>query len=188
MEGRGKEQKTLDLPGTVDALAQLTSEKNVKLFDSQKILKPKELECTSHVLYENYIKTIQLEAHCLLNMITTSIIPACMEDIELVGKVKTYKAFAKIHDEKEILYEKLVTLNDELYELYSKFPEEDSLPKQAEYCSKVLLVKMEVVRHTVDTCEKLCNHKFWPFSKYENILYDHHLQGENEFKHGLKKK
>jgi len=183
-----KKRELWILPTTVDALAQLNSEKNIKLFESQKILRPRELEYTSHVLYENYIKTIQLEVHCLLNMITTSIIPACMEDLELVGKVKNYKAFSKIHDDKEALYENLVTMNDKLYELYSHFPEKESLVKQAEYCSTVLMGKMAKVREVVDTCEKLCTHKFWPYSKYENILYDHHLEGENEFKHGKIKK
>jgi len=192
-----------NLPNTPSALAQLSSTKNLALFDSMGIFVPKELKHRTHVLYENYIKQIQLECHCLLDMVTTKILPATMEDLALVSSVKDSKAFKHLYEAKENMYAQLVTQNEQLFEIFHNFPKEEFehdvnqlhgtftprkesarhfLEIEADYCSKVVLPKMTELRTWIDQSEKIVGDKFWPFPKYEHILYDHHLQGEDEFR------
>jgi len=155
--------------------------KNIKLFDKLKIFNPHELECRSHVLYESFIKQVQLEANCLIDMLDTGVIPSCIEDLSVGQNVKSSKAFGKIVSEKDRMYSSLVDENDKLRELYEKFPEDAKIKDQAEYCDKKIRPQMVKVRAVCDKVERMVSEKLWPFPKYDSILYDHHVQGEKEF-------
>jgi glutamine synthetase len=69
-----------NLKNTVDALATFDSAKNRALFGAMKVFTPEELEARTHIMQEQYVHVIKLEANCQLDMLKTGILPAVLED------------------------------------------------------------------------------------------------------------
>jgi len=68
-----------NLPSSPEAFKELGSKKNRELFSSLGVLSEEELLSHQHVLYENYIKALNVETACLVNMARTYILPAAFE-------------------------------------------------------------------------------------------------------------
>ena len=66
----------LNLPSTADALAHFTEDKNLTLFARHGIFSEAEIRARQVILYEEYAKTINIEALTLLDMIHKEILPA----------------------------------------------------------------------------------------------------------------
>jgi len=71
-----KNRGLLNLKTTVDVLPYLTLEKNIKLFEKHKIFTEKELCSRSEIAFENYVKTINLEALTMIDIAKKDILPA----------------------------------------------------------------------------------------------------------------
>jgi glutamine synthetase len=63
----------------VEAVDTLTTEKAVALFEKFKIFTKPELESSEEVLFETYVKTINIEALTMIDMASKSILPAVMK-------------------------------------------------------------------------------------------------------------
>ena len=87
----------------VEAMHRLTAEKNIKVFESMKVLSKEECEARETVLFNHYIGTVETEALTLIDMINQHIIPSVKAAnvgplSELQASVKTIKdALASIH-------------------------------------------------------------------------------------------
>lgn len=160
-----------NLRNTVDAVDTLVSDKNTKLFDSQGVFTPVELEARQEIMYEAYVNTLGIEAQCLLNMQETGIIPALAQDL------KNYEG-TRLGAKREGVYSALEIAVDELQRIFNDMPE-TTPAEQARYSVDVLKPQMEAVRELSDAAERLCDAGLWPFPKYDEILY-HHQSGAPE--------
>ena len=61
----------------VESMARIAAEKNVKLFESLGVMSKKEAEARAEVMYEHYVGTVEIEAKCMIDMITMNVIPDC---------------------------------------------------------------------------------------------------------------
>jgi glutamine synthetase len=163
-----------NLPQTVDALDQLDSKKNQKLFESTKIFTKRELESRKEVLLENYIKSVMVEVDCMIKMVSTGFIPACFHDLKNLENSKS-KTVQRAFESRDTLYSKLEEENSLLIAMYEKISHDDDLSTQARYVSGTLKNQMNKVREIVDCIEKVLPNDLYPFPKYEQILYDHHF-------------
>jgi glutamine synthetase len=163
-----------NLPQTVDALDQLDSKKNQKLFESTKIFTKRELESRKEVLLENYIKSVLVEVDCMIKMVSTGFIPACFQDLKNLENSKS-KTVQRAFESRDTLYSKLEEENSLLIAMYEKISHDDDLSTQARYVSGTLKNQMNKVREIVDCIEKVLPNDLYPFPKYEKILYDHHF-------------
>ena len=68
-----------NLKSMVEAIPELVSEKNVSMFERFHIFSRTELESRVEVKYENYAKTINIEAKSMINIASKQIIPAVIE-------------------------------------------------------------------------------------------------------------
>ncbi len=79
-----------NIDSTVDAIQTYTSNKNVALFEELNILTKKECEARQSALLDNYVKTVEMEANCMADMIRQQIIPALHRSLgDRSGKLLT---------------------------------------------------------------------------------------------------
>jgi len=77
------------------------------------------------------------------------------------------------------LLDQIIERTDELKRLHELFPHDGSPSEQAVYCRDKLKEQMLAVREVTDQAEKVVTHTVWPFPKYDDILYIHHPESDN---------
>ena len=58
----------------VESIARFTADKNVKLFEEMKIFTPEECSARQTVLLDHYVGTVEMEVHCMIDMINQHVI------------------------------------------------------------------------------------------------------------------
>jgi glutamine synthetase len=158
-----------------EAIQQLTSEKNIKLFESLQVLSRTELESQQHIAYENFSKVIAVESAVMLQMVSASVVPAVFE----------YKRRLKesIDDDDPLQVAHLKEVRQWLTALLSGIEElkkvkeqaeafhEDKLFEQATFYRTQVVAAMEKTRSACDKLELLIDDQLWPFPKYSEILF-----------------
>jgi len=135
----------------VDAIRQLTAEKNIALFAGNGVFTPEECEAREEILLGEYIGTVEMEVECMISMMLQKVIPACKKaDVStdaLAGGVVTLQAAVKtIHDTK-------------------------ATADKAALCRTLRLETMVAVRVFCDDAEAVVPSDIWPLATYENLLF-----------------
>ena len=175
-----KKRGLLDLPSTPDALPCLIAEKNVALFERQKVYSREELLSRYEILLENYCKVISIEAHTMLDMMNQEILPAVMRYAGRVGRDGADKK-KLLPDVNPVYEEKLVRRLTELINDMGWHTEAlrntvdrldaagDSLAK-ARYCRDEIFARMQELRALADEAETITDKAVWPFPGYGELL------------------
>merc|ERR1719502_1538383 len=83
----------------VEAMNRLSADKNVALFESLKVLSKEECIARTEVMHEHYTGIVEIEAKCMIDMLTQNVIPDCKKagvaDPGLASGVETLKAELK---------------------------------------------------------------------------------------------
>jgi glutamine synthetase len=173
------EAKARGLPNlktTVESLPVLQSPEVIELFDKYKVLSPRELHSRYEVAFEQYSKSINVEAKLVLGMARTLIVPGVLryqrEVAETCTAVKTAGAAADTR-----LLERITTLATKLEErietLESAFAHHAgaSIVEEATtFCDKILPA-MSAVREVSDQLEGLIARDKWAIPTYEDMLF-----------------
>jgi len=61
----------------VEAMARITAEKNIELFNKYKVLSPTETEARAEVMFGHYTGIVEIEAKCMVDMINQYVVPDC---------------------------------------------------------------------------------------------------------------
>jgi len=166
---------------SVDSFACLTAEKNVNLFEKFGVMNRAELLSRTEILYENYAKTINIEARAMLEMTRRDFIPAAEEYIGVLAKAAKDKlAVCKefnVNMEKTVI-SRLSELNFAAYEITEHLEELTNevkrMPRGEEqakrYCYEIIPV-MDELREKVDLMEKITDARIWPVPVYGDITY-----------------
>lgn len=171
----------LNLKTTPDALSHYMNKKNVKLFTESKVLSETEMRSRMEIAQENYIKTLNIEAKTMLDMVLSGILPAVSR---FTGELSKSVALAKNAVEgAEMLYEpqtvlKLIKLSSSAYKCtdsLKKAVDDTSaiadISKKMFACKDKILPAMQELRAAVDSLEPLVDKKHWPFPGYGELLY-----------------
>ncbi|MEI7833155.1 MAG: glutamine synthetase type III, partial [bacterium] len=140
-----------------------------------------ELESRYEIMFENYIKALNIEAMLTEQIAETIILPVA---IEYQGKVagsllatKTALPGAKLAPQ-EALLEKisgttsaLKTAIDALAAKHAAVPEDVAVLETATYYRDKVLPAMLAVREAADTLENLVDDAAWPLPKYREMLF-----------------
>lgn len=168
----------LNLPTTVDALARLTDNKNIKLFDKYNVLSPTEMRSRHEIWFEQYVLSLLIEAETTSSMIHTMVIPAALRyftelstSVGLGTKLKVKntslkKAAAGLGRK----IEDLQTAIDKLDRATLKVPEGD-VEGQARYLRDKVIPLMKSVREISDDLEILVAEDYWPLPTYREMLF-----------------
>ena len=84
-EKEAGKRKLLNLKNTVDALPELTKAPVVDTFEKHKVLNKRELEARQEIMFEQYIKTVNVEAQLMVLMANRYILPAALRYLTEVG-------------------------------------------------------------------------------------------------------
>ena len=181
----------LDLPSTADALAHFTEDKNLTLFARHGIFTEAEIRARQVILYEEYAKTLNIEALTLMDMIHKEIIPAVSRysgELAEAASTKNKLLGSDVSKTEEVLISTLSCLCGELHgktqELSSLLAEAEALQNEdtakepadaaaqlaRHYCDQVIPM-MESIRLTIDELEQNTASDFWPFSTYGELLF-----------------
>ena len=166
---------------SVDAFACYTAEKNVRLFEKFGVMSRSELQSRTEILYENYAKTINIEARAMLEMSRRDFIPAVEKYIGVLARTAKDKLAVSqgfnIEVEKTVIT-KLSDLNYAAYELCERLEkltnEVKALPRGEEqarrYCYEIIPM-MDELRDKVDRMEKITDAAMWPVPSYGEMTY-----------------
>jgi len=171
-----------NIRSTVEALAELIREENVRLFEKHHVLNRSELESRYAIYLENYSKKINIEAGVAVEMSRRMIYPAvCRYASELQTYLKEAGEFAgkgsmteqekllkAIYRNQEGLAQATTVLENEIH---SSLAMEEDLIAQAESYRGKVIPAMEDLRSYADTLERLTDKQSWPYPSYEDLLF-----------------
>ncbi|MGN0311389.1 MAG: glutamine synthetase III, partial [Lachnospiraceae bacterium] len=166
----------------VDAVPALTTPKAVEIFEKHGVFTAAELESRAEVLYENYSKTINIEALTMIDMAKKQIIPACIKyQTSLAESVNSIKAanpavdtsvqaslMAAISENLKAMYEALAELEEVTYNAESMEEGAD----QGHYYHDVVFAAMDALRAPADKLEMLVSKEAWPFPSYGDLIFE----------------
>ncbi len=174
--GRG----LLNLPSTPDCLPYYLKEKNIRLFESHRVLSETEIRSRHDILMENYSKLINIEALTMIDMARRDILPAVSSYAAHLAdsamKKAEFMAGVSCDFERETV-SIIGTLSAEMYSYLGELENAVSKAKnisdvadQAKFYRDNVLSVMEDLRDAADGLEELCAAEFWPYPSYGEIL------------------
>ncbi|MBM6667928.1 glutamine synthetase III [Lacrimispora saccharolytica] len=165
----------------VDAIPALTTEKAIRLFGDFKVFTKSELESRAEVKYENYAKTINIEAKTMIDMASKQIIPAVIKyATSLANSVNTIAAagVSEVTVQKELLEETSTLLKETQEALKHLMVTEDkafAMPdgmEQAKFYHESVVPAMEALRAPVDRLEMIVDKEMWPMPSYGDLMFE----------------
>ncbi len=165
----------------VDAIPALTTEKAIRLFGEFKVFTKSELESRAEVKYENYAKTINIEAKTMIDMASKQIIPAVIKyATSLANSINTIAAagVSEVTVQKELLEETSTLLKETQEALKHLMVTEDkafAMPdgmEQAKFYHEAVAPAMEALRAPVDRLEMIVDKEMWPMPSYGDLMFE----------------
>lgn len=136
----------------VEAIAQLTADKNVALFEKMKVLSKEECESRQHILHDHYTGTVDIEAKTLVDMINQHIIPSVKAGG--VGPLSELEAA-------------IGTLKSAIAEIHAA----ESSHEAARLARVLRLETMVDIRAICDAAEEVVPTNLWTLATYQELLF-----------------
>ena len=166
---------------TPDALALLSSDKNVALFEKHGVFTKEEVESRQEILFESYAKTLSIEALTMLDMVRKVIFPAVIGYVKELSEtalaIKSAGIDADVSTETELV-KKLSALlsaagrhSENLTAALLKARSLGEGEIAANCYRDDVIPAMQLLRSDVDLMEELTAKKHWPLPTYTDLLY-----------------
>lgn len=179
-----KEAKRRDLPNiktSVEAISYYNKPEYIKMFEKHKVFDQAEVISRQEILFEEYEKTVNIEALTMIQMVKREIIPAVTEFEGTIANsiinIKTALKTANTSAQDKLLGR----ISDLLATVQEKLEKLEEVQKQAkairdmEECAVTfkdkVTVAMEELRKPCDELETLVGEKYWPMPTYVDLLY-----------------
>lgn len=178
-----------NLNTTAVALAKFGTEKNFNLFSTMHVLSRPEVAAWRNIMYENYIKTLSIEATSLHSIASTMVLPAAIKyQGQLAQSIQSTVAVLHRSDgapncctPQMKLLRKLTQRIDELIDALEQLQQvsdeggyhhADSDHEQAtQHYNEIVRSSMAKVRVICDAIEMLIDDGLWPLPKYSEMLF-----------------
>lgn len=172
----------LNLKSTPAALDLLYSKKNIDLFSSLSVLSFDELQARSNILFEDYVKRINIEGRVMVNMVKNQILPIgfkyqkkmsdSIQSVEESTQLKTLTSAQKKHlTVVAQTIDSLIDAMNHLEAVLGQLHHHDSPQASAHYAEKDLIAAMKATRTASDKLETLLPADEWPFPTYHQMLF-----------------
>ena len=168
-----------NLKNSPEAYDIMLDEKNIKLFTTFGVYSLKEMTSRQAILYEEYSKTIRIEALTMLDMVNKQILPTVMKYATEIADgiaVKT-KVVPGINVDGEKA--RLVDIEEHIQSLFkAEAALEEAVAgatsegaELAHYNHDVVIPAMAEARKYVDELELIVGKKNWPYPSYGEMLF-----------------
>lgn len=178
-----KEAERRGLPNvknTPESLDAFLTEKSIRLFGKHNVLSERELEARNEILWENYIKKVQIESRVMGDLALNHIIPtAIVYQNKLITNANglaglgldnkaVLKVISKITEHIDAVKHGVMDMINERKRV-NKI--EDTRKKAIEYCHSVKHKYFDKIRYHVDKLELYVDDEDWPLVKYREMLF-----------------
>ena len=168
-----------NLDNCVDSYATLTLDKNIRVFEKHNVLSKTELVSRQEIYYENYEKTINIEAKTMHQMAINQIMPAAIKYVSKLasGILDLEKVGSAALVQKEILSDINKRLSafyaaaNELEKIIERATAQKTWHDKAVYFRDKVILAMKKLRAEGDALEILIPSEDWPFPTYTDILF-----------------
>ncbi len=175
-----EKRRLLNLKTTASAVPVCYEEKNICVFERHGVYTRREAVARADIRLENYVKTVNIEALTMTEIIKRDIIPSVSEFVSrLCGCACAKKAVGgeiPCRAETETI-KRLSSLNDEAYSLVLKLEKDlslmdrSSVVKSASHVAEIIIPDMEKLRAVADREEEITSSQFWRMPSYSDVLY-----------------
>ena len=164
---------------TPEAISHYLDEKNVALFARHGIFTREELASRAEILYENYVKTVHIEALTMSDMLHREIAPAVVRYTRTLSDAAAKKQaldipFSYERDLAAFLSERLaeaVALSGEVLGSAERASGTAEHAEAARLYAEEVLPKMRALRSAVDAMEEKMPDSAWPYPSYTELLF-----------------
>lgn len=165
----------------VEAIPELTKRESVRMFEKFGVFTKAELESREEVKYENYTKTINIEAKTMIDMASKQIIPAVVRYTKvLADSINAVKAAGvnEVTVQKKLLEETSALLKqtqkslNALIEAEAKANAMEEGKRQAKFYHEKVVMAMEELRVPVDELEMIVDKEMWPMPSYGDLIFE----------------
>ena len=170
-----------NLKTTPDAMPHLLDKKNKDMLMSHEVFTESELNSRCEIMLENYNKTVNIEAHTMVDMVrknylpaierylfslaqTTSLMKSVSSNVKCNYEISTMERLSELTD---YILERVKDLEKALEDLKNY----EDVIKASEFIRDDVIPKMEHLRKHVDEAEMLTSEESWPFPSYGKILF-----------------
>ena len=170
-----------NLKTTVDAIPAFESEESIKLFEKHGIFTEAEVRSRCEILFENYAKTINIEALTMLDMAKKEILPAVLAyNKEIFNTLKVKQEVGlNVSVEKETAYattlsnltESFMNKIDALDKVLLGAKDNEEGLEVAKYYKDYVIEAMQNLRMVSDELETMVSSTNWPFPTYVDLLF-----------------
>ncbi len=170
-----------NLPSMVDAIPSLTTEKSVAMFEKMGVFNRTELESRAEISYETYAKTINIEAHTMMNMAGKKYIPTVIRYVGELGNsinsVTSACPEADVSAQREMLIECSALLSEarkalkHLETVTLEAAAEKDIVHSARRFHDEVIPAMNALRSPIDKLEFLVDKSYWPYPSYGDMMF-----------------
>ncbi len=158
---------------TVDALPALTTKTAKELFSSFGVLSERELASRVEVNWERYVKIVDIEANCAVDIASTMILPAVARYLGELNNAPSSKGINTICQKVSGLADSLVDAVDALQHAQHEAHEAGSVKAEATAFASEVIPAQARLRVVVDELETLVADDLWPLPKYRELLFQY---------------
>lgn len=165
---------------TVEAVDALLTEKSVKLFEKFGIFTKVELESRAEVLYETYVKTMNIEARTMIDMGAKQYIPAIIDYTKSLADtvIAVQSVGVDTTVQKNLLTEvsdklaKAKAALDVLTEVRTQSKAIKNHKERAFFFKEQVVPAMNELRKHIDSLERIVDAKVWPVPNYGELIFE----------------
>ena len=174
-----KARGLLSLQSVADCLPYMATDKNIALFDRQRVLCESEIRSRLEVRGETYCKVIRIEAQTMLDMTVGEIMPAVIGDSKKVLEAAQLKkqllpdleaVELRLATQLGTLLQQIQQASDHLRAQLDGMGKKQGWLKQSAHCRSHVLPAMAQLRSACDAAEGLSERASWPFPTYGDLL------------------
>ena len=155
----------------VEAIEYLDDDKARKLFERNAVFSIDELEARSDILYEQYIKTIQVEAKTLIRMVEREILPQTTVYLNSIIGLKDISYYNRQINTLISLIDSIDSKLSILKDNLSKTHDFDSLKLEGLALRNTVFPLFDLIREEVDKLELVLPRQMYPFPSYLDLLF-----------------
>ena len=179
-----KEAEKRGLPITasfVESIKSFTDPHTIEIMGRNGIYSKIELESCAEIYYDNYSKSVNIEARTMIDMASKQYIPCVVKYMnnlaETINNIKKASDKVDISVTEKLLIDTSALLSDAkkaLENLKEKVKlaelEKDQI-KKAMFYRKEIFPAMEDLRHPIDELELLVDSNLWPVPSYGDLMF-----------------
>ncbi len=158
------------------------TDRALRLFEKYRVLSNEELRARYLIHTERYIKDLEIEVNCLINICLTQVIPAAAAYQQKLARAildakEVLGSAAVISSQAELLKKILDLINDiyaacrEITAGMQAAKAMDGEQKKAEALCARVKPKMDELREYVDALENIVDDEIWPLPKFWEMLF-----------------